>query len=162
MLCTLFNRVAMLWYDVLGLRHKLCLSYLLLYYKLSQLNGLKQQTLSHISVGQEFRYSLVRWFWLKVSYKLQSACWLGLHLLKYWESTDKKADSRGWWMEFSLHWLVILVSLHVTVSQGCLSVFKTWQLTSSRRRERESKVQVALLSRMWYITTSAIFCWSQR
>ena len=37
MLSTLFNKGTMLLYDVLGLRHKLCFSYLLLYYKLPNL-----------------------------------------------------------------------------------------------------------------------------
>lgn len=144
----------MLWYDLLGLRHNLCFSYLLLYYKLLQFNGLKPQTLSHISMITNL--GSVCQVLLRAPYGLQSRCWLRLHLLKFWESAIRRWFHKAFgWTQFFTSWKSLFLSM-------LPSHRDTWMSLKHRRerqRDRGSTVEVVAFITLLEGTfiTSAIF-----
>lgn len=107
-----------------------------------------------VSESNESGSSLARWLWLRISYELQSSCWLGPYYLKAWlglenqfsRELNHQAIGRRPGFSLTVGWSSWVFTTWVSI-QGSLNVLKIWKLafpraTDQRERqwERESMV----------------------
>ena len=82
-----------------------------------------------ISVGQEFEYVFVGWFWLRVTHEVMVKMSVGLQAVKTW--LELKDPFPSWRTHRAITKESLLLAIWAS-TQGFLSFFKTWQLDSLR------------------------------
>lgn len=138
-----------------------CITFLLLCNKLQKQNKTKnlapynnKHLLPHSFWEQWIWKRLAGWLRLRISYELQSSCWLGLYYLKawlrlknqFWRELNHQAIGRRPGFSLTVGWSSWIFTTWVSI-QGSLNVLKIWKLAFpkatdqwERQWERESMV----------------------